>query len=156
MLGVCYIDAIGWHSSRWIYLIRSYRTKSSMCKFNDILIWECWETKQAKEGKLGLRNTKTGWFNVKKDKYTPKRRNLKNQISQHGHCLCLVIQSCRGQEYASWSTQVPWRGKRDMGLELWESQMVNIIQHFLSVKPTLKAFLKHTLLLIFGYIIPTC
>lgn len=37
VLGVCYIDAIGWHSSRWIYLIRSYRTKPSMCKFDDIL-----------------------------------------------------------------------------------------------------------------------
>lgn len=101
VLGVCYIDAIGWHSNRWIYLIGSYRTKPFMCKFDDILNWECWGTKQAKEGKLGLRNTKTGWFKVKKDKYTPKRRYLENQISQHGNCLCLVIQSCRGQEYAS-------------------------------------------------------
>lgn len=64
-----------------------------MCKFNDILIWECWGTKQAKEGKLGLRNTKTVWFNVKKDKYTPKRRYLENQISRHGHCICLVAEA---------------------------------------------------------------
>lgn len=58
-----------------------------MCKFDVILKWECWETEQAKKGKLELRNTKTVCFNVKKNIYiyTPQRRYLENQVSQHGH-----------------------------------------------------------------------
>ena len=35
-----------------------------------------WGTKQAKEGKLGLRNTKTGWFNVKKKINTPPKEDI--------------------------------------------------------------------------------
>lgn len=48
-----------------------------MCKFDDILKWECWGTKQAKKGKLELRNTKTGLFNVKKINILPKEDILR-------------------------------------------------------------------------------
>lgn len=49
-----------------------------MCKFDGILKWEGWEAKHRWEVKLGLRNTKTRWVNVKKNTPIQKRGFLEN------------------------------------------------------------------------------
>lgn len=81
-----------------------------MCKFDGILKWESWGT-AGKVGQIWIEKYQDKMIQCKKNKYPHKRGYLENQISQHGHCLCLVIQNHKVAEsksiYTSYSHPSP-------------------------------------------------